>query len=63
MKSKKQVIIKNSEAEILRLQTERLGAILNEIGLSEQNTQKVIQMFYDKSIDLSKNKQMRKKQN
>lgn len=50
----KQVIIKNSEAEILRLQTERLGAILNEIGLSEQNTQKVIQMFYDKSIDLSK---------
>lgn len=50
----KQVIIKNSEAEILRLQTERLGAILNEIGLSEQNTQKVKQMFYDKSIDLLK---------
>lgn len=45
-------IVKNGEAEILKLQKDRLGEILSGIGLSEEDTQKVLQLFYDKSIKL-----------
>jgi len=47
----KQVIIKNSEAEIARIQGDALEKTLDEIGLSEENKQKVIEKYTDLRID------------